>query len=56
MADKGSKNSANTTGKSGNNSGSRGREAKGDPGTKARGKHPPNKIFVGPKGDSNRGR
>jgi hypothetical protein len=54
MANRSSRNSANSTGKSGNASGSNRREAQGDPGRQGgRGKHPPNKLFVGPKGDSN---
>jgi hypothetical protein len=41
---------ANQTGKSGNSSGSRVREARGDShGTKGRGKHPPNKLYTSPK-------
>jgi hypothetical protein len=53
MADKSSRNMSNTRGKPGNASGSDNRAARGDPGRTGRGKHPPNKLFVGPKGDSN---
>ena len=42
-----SRNSANSTGKSGNASGSRVREARGDP-ARAGGKHPQPKLFTSP--------
>jgi hypothetical protein len=43
-----SKHDANTTGKSGNASGSRVREARGDPAPARRGKHPQPRISTSP--------
>ena len=43
------RNRSNTTGKEGNASGSRRREARGDPGGAGRGgAHPPNRLFTTP--------
>jgi hypothetical protein len=40
---------SNTTGKSGNDSGAKRREARGDPGARPEGgKHPPNRLFTSP--------
>jgi hypothetical protein len=42
---------SNTTGKPGNASGSRSREARGDPAPKRRGKHPRPRIFTAPQAE-----
>ena len=45
----GSKNTANSTGKTGNDSGSRVKEARGPSYEEHHGKNPPNTLFNGPK-------
>lgn len=45
----GNKGSGNDTGKSGNDSGSNVKEARGPSYQEHHGKHPPNKIYTGPK-------
>jgi hypothetical protein len=44
-----SQNTGNDTGKSGNDSGSHVKEARGPSYVEHHGKHPPNKIYTGPK-------
>jgi hypothetical protein len=48
----GSKNSGNLTGKNGNASGSDVKEARGPSYKERDGKHPPNKLYTGPKNAS----